>query len=111
MFRAVRHCTTKRSAIDLDFLTVQLGVVEQADCHYGVFGVGHFDEPESATDACLIAYREGPTYLSGAPKKSHQIDTRHRSSEIANVNFGHARLSSQSSKNCEHLTVGGEWFR
>jgi hypothetical protein len=98
MFRPISHRSAQRSTIDLDFLTVELRVIEQADRQNRVFGVSHFDKPETAADARFVTNGERSAHLSGAPKQSHQIDTRDRSSEIANVNFGHARLSSPSSK-------------
>ena len=85
MFRPICYRSSQRSAINLDFLAVELRVIEQADRQYRVFGVVHFDKPETAADARLVADRERSTHLSGAPEKSHQIDTRDRSSEIASI--------------------------
>jgi hypothetical protein len=31
MFRTVRHCTAQRATIDLDFLAIQQGIVEQTN--------------------------------------------------------------------------------
>ena len=91
----------------MDFLTVELRIVEQAHCQDRILGVGHFDEAETAADTSLVANRERSTHLTGARKQRNQIDTRDRSGEIANVNFGHARLPLRHLEAVNNLSSAG----
>jgi len=75
---------------NLDGLSVQFSVVEEAirDCCVG--GFRHLDEAESTAPAGqLVGYRERAHSAASARKMGQKVTACYRSCQITNVNFGH----------------------